>query len=244
MNAAYIQGAPVVIEDNRVSDLAATPVLGRGYTISTNTYQSTCLKDVQITEPSYDFTYFFKSIEMEGEGTLDDVLNTRTFTETFRNELIKRLSKNQEKKTESGERRYYYHNVFVEINLHSYYASLDESTTGMSESAAKLISNGDLPGFFSSCGSYYVRSIGRRARFISVFTYKTEDFKPDEKFENDLETQIKGFGQTLKDTANAAKDALLSSVDFAKRDFSKECSKKELTITTAAFGMGRMKMRL
>lgn len=239
MNALYIQGAPVVIEDNRVSDLAATPVLGRGYTISTNTYQSTCLKDVKITDPSYDFTYFFKSVEMEGEGTLDDVLNTRTFTETFRNELIKRLSKNNEKEAESGVRRYYYHNVFVEINLHSYYASLDESTTGMSESASKLISNGDLPGFFSSCGSYYVRSIGRRARFISVFTYKTEDNKPDKKFENDLETQIKGFGQTLKEAANVTKDALLTSLDFAKRDFSKECSKKELTITTAAFGMGK-----
>ncbi|HNX23716.1 MAG TPA: hypothetical protein PKG60_06680 [Spirochaetota bacterium] len=239
VNAFTVIAGPVVIEDNRVADLAATPVLGRGYTISTNTYQSTCLTDVKITEPSYDFTYFFKSIEMEGEGTLDDVLNTRSLTENFRNELIKRFAKNENTEAAAGERRYYYHNIFVEINLHSYYASLDESSTKMGNSASKLISNGDLPGFFSSCGSYYVRSIGRRSRFISVFTYKTEDQKPDTAFENNLENQIKGFGQSLKENVAALKDAALSSVDFAKRDFVKECSRRELTITTAAFGMGK-----
>lgn len=229
----------VVIGDNRVTDLAVTPVLGRGYTISTNSYQSTCLTDVKITDPSYDFTYFFKSIEMEGEGSLEDVLNTRSFTQSFRNELVKRLSKNKNPDKDGLNRRYYYHNVFVEINLHSYYASLDESTTKMSDSASKLLANSDLPGFFSSCGSYYVRSIGRSSRFISVFTYKTEEQKPDEKFENALESQIKGFGQTLKENAAALKDATISALDFAKRDFTKECSKRELTITTAAFGMGK-----
>lgn len=237
--AAYLQSGPVVIEDNRVTDLAATPVLGRGYTISTNTYQSTCLTDVTITEPSYDFTYFFKSVEMEGEGNLEDVLNTRSFTENFRNELIKKFSKNKDSESEGVERKYYYHNIFVEINLHSYYASVDESSTKMSDSASRLISNNDLPGFFSSCGSYYVRSIGRISRFISVFTYKTEEQKPDKKFESDLENQIKGFGQSLKSNINALKDVALASVDFTKRDFTKECSKKELTITTAAFGMGK-----
>ncbi len=177
-------------------------------------------------------------MELEGEGTLDDVLNTRTLTENFRNELIKKLSKN--KNPEAGvDRRYYYHNIFVEINLHSYYASLDESTTRLSETASRLLSNNDLPGFFSSCGSYYVRSIGRRARFISVFTYKTEEQKPDKNFEEKLETQIKGFGDSLKENLSALKDTALTSIDFNKRDFSKECSKKELTITTAAFGMGK-----
>lgn len=239
LNAAFLQAGPVVIEDNRVADLAATPVLGRGYTISTNTYQSTCLADVKITEPSYDFTYFFKSVEMEGKGSLDDVLNTRSFTENFRNELIKRFSKVKDAENSGVDRTYYYHNIFVEINLHSYYASVDESASKMSDSASRLLSNNDLPGFFSSCGSYYVRSIGRRARFISVFTYKTEDQKPDENFENNLETQIKGFGNSLKANVSALKDVALSALDFSKRDFAKECSKRELTITSAAFGMGK-----
>lgn len=234
-----LNSGPVVIEDNRVTDLSSTPVLGRGYTISTNTYQSTCLKDVKITEPSYDFTYFFKSIEMEGKGSLDEVFNTNTFTENFRNELNKRFSQGRTPEGDGMERTFYTHNIFVEINLHSYYASLDEASTKMSDSASKLISNGDLPGFFSSCGSYYVRSIGRKSRFISIFSYKTEDQKPDKKFENTLETQIKGFGQTLKESVKALGEAALTSADFAKRDFSRECSKRDLTITTAAFGMGK-----
>ncbi len=238
-NFIPLQGGPVVIKDNRVTDLAATPVLGRGYTISTNTYQSTCLTDVKITEPSYDFTYYFKSVEMDGTGDIEDVLNTRTFTEKFKNELIRRFSKEDKSNSEGTGRTYYYHNIFVEINLHSYYASLDESTSKMSTSASRLISNGDLPGFFSSCGSYYVRSIGRKARFISVFTYKSQDQKPDKKFEGDLETQIKGFGKSLKQNIAALKDAALSSIEFGKRDFARECSKKELTITSAAFGLGK-----
>ncbi len=236
---ADVYAAPIVIEDNRVADLSATPVLGRGYTISTNTYQSTCLSNVNITDPSYDFTYYFKSVEMEGEGSLDEVLNTRSFTDTFINELNRKFSRNKTPESDGMERNYYYHNIFVEINLHSYYASLDESSAKMSDSASRLISNGDLPGFFSSCGSYYVRSIGRKSRFVSVFTYKTQDQKPDKKFENDLENQIKGFGQSLKENVAALSDAAISSLTFAKRDFTKECSKRELTITTAAFGMGK-----
>ncbi len=236
--AASLQAGPVVIEDNRVADLAATPVLGRGYTISTNTYQSTCLSDVKITEPSYDFTYFFKSIEMEGEGSLDDILNTRTITEKFKNEIIKRLTKTSTPVNNGIDKTFYYHNIFVEINLHSYYASVDESASKMSDSASRIISNGDLPGFFSSCGSYYVRSIGRSARFISIFTYKTEEQKPDSKFENNLETQIKGFGKSLKQNLATLKNAY-SAAEFAQRDFAGECSKKELTITSAAFGLGK-----
>jgi len=54
---------PTVIQDNRVTNLATTPVLGRGYSIATNTYQSTCLKDVVMTEPSYDFTYTFQLLD-------------------------------------------------------------------------------------------------------------------------------------------------------------------------------------
>ena len=239
LNVTIIQAGPIVIKDNRVTDLAGTPVLGRGYTISTNTYQSTCLMDIQVTEPSYDFTYLFKSVEMEGEGSLSDVLGTGSLTENFRNELVKRFSKNLDGQQGGVERRYYYHNIFVEINLHSYYASLDEASASMSSSASRLLINNDLPGFFSSCGSYYVRSIGRKARFVSVFTYKTEDQRPDKEFEKTLESQIKGFGVSLKDNAAALKDAALSSIDFARRDLARECSRRELTITSAAFGLGK-----
>ena len=58
-----VYAGPTLIKDSRVRDLTATPVLGRGYSISTNTFQSTCLKDVVITEPSYDFQYTFREYD-------------------------------------------------------------------------------------------------------------------------------------------------------------------------------------
>src|SRR5262245_50079240 len=54
---------PVLIRDSRVQDLSTTPVLGRGYSLSTNTFQSACLKDVVVTEPTYDFQYEFREID-------------------------------------------------------------------------------------------------------------------------------------------------------------------------------------
>lgn len=46
---------PTIIRDQMVQDLNVTPVLGRGYSIATNTMQSTCLTDVVLTDPSYNF---------------------------------------------------------------------------------------------------------------------------------------------------------------------------------------------
>lgn len=65
ISAVNVSAGPVVIRDNRVTDIGTTPVLGRGYTMSTNTFQSICLKDVKLTEPSYDFTYRFEEMQSD-----------------------------------------------------------------------------------------------------------------------------------------------------------------------------------
>ena len=43
------------ITDNRVRNLDVTPVLGRGYSIMTNSFQSTCLDVDEITVPSFNY---------------------------------------------------------------------------------------------------------------------------------------------------------------------------------------------
>ena len=237
-----VQASPTVITDNRINDLSITPVLGRGYSISTNTFQSTCLKTINTTEPSYDFTYLFNSIQLEGEGSgeLESKIDVKTFSEAFRNELLKRLV-TTDKGRKGVEETYFKHNIYVEINLNSYYASLDESQAAMSPSAAKLLMNNDIPGFFASCGSYYVRSIGRNAKFVAIFTYKTKDRKPDKKFEENLEAEINGFGKDIsekvrQDVIESAAAALGAKTD---REFRKRASSKKLTINVAAFGLGK-----
>ena len=46
---------PYVIADDRVRSLDISPVLGRGYSIMTNTYQSTCLVVDETTVPSFNY---------------------------------------------------------------------------------------------------------------------------------------------------------------------------------------------
>lgn len=44
-----------VIADERIRSLAVTPVLGRGYSVMTNNFYSTCLMVDEVTEPQYDY---------------------------------------------------------------------------------------------------------------------------------------------------------------------------------------------
>ena len=85
------------------------------------------------------------------------------------------------------------HHIFVEINMDTYYASVDEARTRMGASAASLLRKNDIPGFFSACGSYYVRSLGRNAKFISIYTYTTQTMEVDTSFEANLKADIMSF---------------------------------------------------
>ena len=60
MLGSGLYAGPTIVRDSRAQDTGTTPVLGRGYSISTNTFQSACLAEVVITEPSYDFQYRFE----------------------------------------------------------------------------------------------------------------------------------------------------------------------------------------
>src|SRR4029079_4449549 len=62
---------PTVLRDDQLRDLAVTPVLGRGYSLATNTFQSTCLQDIVKTKPSYDFHYKFEQLEEDGSKKSD-----------------------------------------------------------------------------------------------------------------------------------------------------------------------------
>ena len=48
-------GAPYLLSDDRIRTLDVTPVLGRGYSIMTNQFLSTCLEGAQTTIPSYNY---------------------------------------------------------------------------------------------------------------------------------------------------------------------------------------------
>lgn len=272
---------PTIIRDSRVSDTAVTPVLGRGYSLGTNTFQSTCMDNVIITEPSYDFTYTFESMSektttktttsqtgktevssTEGSTSKPEYSGqykygawTYSWSKEYR-DVYKKMISRVGKTTKSGTDTLTSNIVNVNIDLHSYYASIDESKSKMSESAVKLLEKKDIAGFFSSCGPYYVRSIGRHAVFQSFFEYQTKDGKRDESFEGMLEEQIKGFRVAVyKSSAESGGQTNYTGEWQGKREeytmpakqeqlaetFNEIASEKHLTITTMAYGLGKNK---
>jgi len=50
-----VEGNPFLISDDRVRKLDIAPVLGRGYSIMTDTYMSTCLIVDDTTVPSFNY---------------------------------------------------------------------------------------------------------------------------------------------------------------------------------------------
>ncbi len=49
------KASPYIISDDRVRSLDITPVLGRGYSIMTNSFQSNCLQVDESTIPTYNY---------------------------------------------------------------------------------------------------------------------------------------------------------------------------------------------
>jgi hypothetical protein len=223
--ALSLLAGPTIIRDKRITDIALTPVLGRGYTIVTNTFQSKCMDNVVVTDPSYDFQYIFESIEkMSAKDTSVSVGASGHYAYSGLVDIDVDFST---KTTMASGKKEFYHHIYVNINMDTYYASVDEARTRLSDSAANLLTNNDIPGFFSSCGSYYVRSLGRNAKFISVFTYTDVSETRDVAFEAALEMSVKSFGQEAS-----------GRTDISTR-VSQQAGEKKLTITTNAYGLGK-----
>ncbi|MCP4134681.1 MAG: hypothetical protein GY754_27145 [bacterium] len=263
---ALLVAGPTVIQDNRITNLATTPVLGRGYTISTNTFQSTCLKDIVMTDPSYDMVYTFKDMSevLESSSTETDAL-TKVASNEFKNYLLKKevVQKEVLETTKSGaeetskQKTVTTQRLMAEIKLHSYYASVDESSTKITEPARKLLSGNDIPGFFHSCGSYYVRSIGRQSVYYAMYEFESVSEAEDKTFAYHLETQLKSFRKRVvtdarnwydyqddPEKAGSTKEWDVTSGQKISQgmktdSFSKSSEKRNLTITVAAFGLGK-----
>ncbi len=218
LSLGALHSSPTVISDNRVRSLDATPTLGRGYSVATNTFQSLCLTNLKTTTASFDFDFTFSELKT-------DKAETRTFEGTFVSQAsydwIKEVTRNKTTKTDTE--TLHNHHVLAKMIVNSYYSSLDESLSKLSDPAASLLSGGDLLGFFQSCGPYYVRSISRRSTFLTIFTYSTNNKTRDRAFEASLQNQIKRF------SPGAGKPAQSS--------FKQKANRLSLRISTKAIGL-------
>ncbi len=222
----YSFAGPIVIRDSRITDLAYTPSLGRGYTLVTNTFQSMCMDNVVTTEPVYDFQYTFESVEKESKDKKNVTSNNSVNYSTAAVKAM--VNANADVTTDTQESS---HSIKVELNMDTYYASIDEARTTLSGPAKNLLTNKDLPGFFHACGSNYIRSLGRNAKFISIFTYTTKTKTRDAVFEASLKLELTGLGKALTGGAGGESKNRAS--------FNSMASERRLIINTRAWGLGK-----
>ena len=258
MGFQHIGAGPTVVRDNRITDTGITPTLGRGYSVSTNTFQSTCLAELTRTAPSYDFTYTFKELTSEtttsnSVSTTKPITSDRVINSTFNTylrEILKKTGESTSKDTSKVQK----HRMVAVINLDSYYSSVDEAKSKLSDSAGQLLNTGDIPGFFSSCGPYYVRSINRRAKLISVFEFTAKDSTQRKTFAGQIESELKSFRKVIRTrttgwwfwkktvrTESWEQQSSTQETYAQNENFEKTAKETNLTITTAAFGLGKNK---
>jgi len=218
--SAVALAGPSLLRDARVWGATETPQLGRGYSPSTSTFRSICLAGGPGTEPSYDFTYDFVQVEDETDAAVKlDTPWSRAFVQD-RMRDFGRLG---------GANRQYAKHLLVLLDVSTYYASVDESRTPLSDTARDILHNQGVTAFFTSCGSAYVRGITRNAQLVSVLTYVQGTPERDLRFEGAVRRQLHSI-QTAATATAAAKPPELPG-------------HKRLTISSQAWGLGRAAIR-
>jgi hypothetical protein len=217
---------PSVIRDETLTDVGTTPVLGRGYSLATNTFQSICMKEIVKTKPSYDFKYKFEQID---ESVADEMKRSGSLGGSFRGGGfgVRVNAKFNSRFAESRTSTSSTINILVSIDIDTYYASLDETKGELADTAVQLAQK-DLPAFFDACGMYYVRSLNRNSKIVAIFSFEETNSSEAKSFAADLEAQVSGWGQSGSVSASI------------NQETARKASNKKLKITTNAFGLGKL----
>jgi len=217
---------PSVIRDETLTDVGTTPVLGRGYSLATNTFQSICMKEIVKTKPSYDFKYKFDQVD---ESVADEMKRSGSASGSYSGGGFgfRINAKFNSKFAQSSSSTSSNINILVSIDIDTYYASIDETKGELADTAVQLAQK-DLPAFFDACGMYYVRSINRNSKIVAIFSFEEKSSAEAKSFAADLEATISGWGQSGSMSASISQDT------------ARKASSKKLKITTNAFGLGKM----
>jgi hypothetical protein len=217
---------PSVVRDESLKDVGTTPVLGRGYSLATNTFQSICMKEIVKTKPSYDFKYKFEEVDA---SVAEEIKRSGSFEANYGANYgffkVNGHMKGSSTTNTKTERETV--DIKVSIDVDTYYASIDETKGELADTAVQLV-RGDLPAFFDACGMYYVRSINRNSTIYALFSFEKKSDKEDSEFKAELEAQIRGWGWSGSMSASMSGET------------KKKSESRQLTITTNAAGLGKM----
>jgi len=211
------EGAPLIISDSRVHSLDITPVLGRGYSIGTNSFQSTCLMVDEVTTPSFNYDYKFNDYSSDTSSERSyGAKSESSFSAGFIDLEMSAEGKYNSKSSSS--RRY----MVAVMKVQRYYSSVREELSPLSEDALTLLDTQDYIGFFKSCGPNYVRSIRRAQELTAIFSFTSSSRATSAEFA----ASFKASGGARSVSGSFASKSKFSSIN------------KDLTIKIVGFGLG------
>jgi hypothetical protein len=174
-----------MLSDDRVRSLDITPVLGRGYSRSTNKFLSTCLKSLtaaETTVPAFNFDHTFYDFTKSSDSA---VLLAGPISQTFAFPWIKDHVNSVEKRATQGAKVYFFVST---MRIERYYTTVDESISTLSSEAEALLAKQDYVGFFKACGPSYVRGIRRAQELSAIFTFNSNSKTLAQNFAAGLKT--------------------------------------------------------
>jgi len=213
------EGGAMVISDDRVRSLDIAPVLGRGYSIGTNSFQSTCLIVDETTTPSYNYDYKFTdhSSASKSDSTYERE-NTRSFS--YAKIQQKTTSKYKGTNKSSADKKV----MSATMKIMRYYSSVREELSPLTEDALTLLDQQDYIGFFKSCGPNYVRSLRRAQELTAIFEFTSSSQDRSSSLARTL-TQTGGSTVTAIDVDSTVSNKFKSETD-------------NMMITIVGYGLG------
>lgn len=205
---------PFFVNDDRVRDLGVTPVLGRGFSLMTNTFLATCMESTETTTPSYN--YDLSHFDFTRTTNWDQLLSgelSQMFAYPFIKNLINDLNQIPAKDKANKPRTYFF---ITSMRVERFYSSVSEDSSKLTEDALTLLTKQDYVGFFQSCGPNYVRSIRRAQEVTAVF-----------KFDSFRQGLAQTFAQLLRTSGNGSKNI---SKKLSKSMFNPILDSLEMTI--------------
>jgi len=203
-----VTGSSFMISDDQVRNLNVSPMLGRGYSVGTNSFQSTCLKVNETISPSYNYDYVFtdftrsKDIEVELSGKLAKSFG---YSE-IKTEISMESKRNSNFGTENAD-------TFIVVGtmrIERYYSTIKEESSPMLKDAEALLDDQDYIGFFKFCGTNFIRSIRRAQEITTIFKFQSVSMNMAQEFADGL--KLKGVGSTINNSFDS-RSKHLSSFD-------------------------------
>jgi hypothetical protein len=142
-----------------------------------------CFDKMPTTPASYDFDYVFEEIDQSTATSSRRAARAAEIEEFVRDNTAHEVAGAKE----------HVHHLLAVLSVESYYASLDEAAAELAQPALKLLTAGDVHGFFTACGTHYIRSLSRRSYFLTLFSYASAETTRDRAFELRLEQEVRKF---------------------------------------------------